>query len=225
MRAATVILVAAAVLGGCHSNAAPPRAALDCPSNMGGVLRLASAAADGEACAYEGANGFSMTLVRSPVQHDVAATLEPFEQLVLAGRPDEPITRLRVYAPGLVEVAAADGGESYALPVRSHLFMRDGENNVRMGPVRLAPAGGPGITRHQDTVTLKGPGPKTKRQGVIRGMTHRGDHAEGYRVLGYEAAGPVSGPLTVAVIRSRDAAQFDAIQGEIRRLVRRNGGA
>jgi len=49
---------------------------------------------------------------------------------------------------------------------------------------------------------------------------------DGYRFVGYQASGPKTGPLTVALVRSRDEMDHgDHLYRDIQRLVRRNGGA
>lgn len=49
---------------------------------------------------------------------------------------------------------------------------------------------------------------------------------DGYRVVGYQASGPKTGPLTIATVRSReDLEDGNRLYHDIQRLVRRNGGA
>lgn len=76
-------------------------------------------------------------------------------------------------------------------------------------------------------VRLAGEGLSRERNGVrATFIARRDDLPGGYRLVGYEAAGPKSGPLTVATVRSRsDMDNHGRLYNDIRRLVRRNGGA
>jgi hypothetical protein len=70
--------------------------------------------------------------------------------------------------------------------------------------------------------------PFTRRKGGLRAtfIAKRDNLPDGYRFVGYEASGPKTGPLTVAEVRSREAIDDgDHLYRDIRRLVRRNGGA
>jgi len=54
---------------------------------------------------------------------------------------------------------------------------------------------------------------------------YKGDDLPGgYRVVGYEAGGPKSGPITVAVVKSKESFDGDDIYNDVKRLVRKNGG-
>ena len=56
-------------------------------------------------------------------------------------------------------------------------------------------------------------------------ISSRKNAADGYRFVGYEAAGPKVGPLTVAVVKSKsEIDQDDRLYKAVRRLVRANGG-
>jgi hypothetical protein len=46
---------------------------------------------------------------------------------------------------------------------------------------------------------------------------------DGYKAVGYEAGGPKTGPLTVALVKSKSGDHHD-IFSDVKRLVRRNGG-
>ena len=45
----------------------------------------------------------------------------------------------------------------------------------------------------------------------------------GYKAIGYEAGGPLTGPMAVAVVRARGG-DHDSLVKDVQRLVRRNGG-
>jgi hypothetical protein len=76
-------------------------------------------------------------------------------------------------------------------------------------------------------VRLRGHPFARQRNGVrATFIAHRENLPGGYRVVGYEASGPKSGPLTVAIIRSHnDINDSGGLYGDVKRLVRRNGGA
>lgn len=70
--------------------------------------------------------------------------------------------------------------------------------------------------------------PFSRRKDGIRAtfIAKRDDLPDGYRFVGYEASGPKTGPLTVAVVRSHEEIDDgDHLYHDIQRLVRRNGGA
>jgi hypothetical protein len=57
-------------------------------------------------------------------------------------------------------------------------------------------------------------------------IAKRQDLPDGYRFVGYQASGPKTGPLTVAVVKSREELDHgDRLYRDIQRLVRLNGGA
>ncbi|HEV2531701.1 hypothetical protein [Phenylobacterium sp.] len=76
-------------------------------------------------------------------------------------------------------------------------------------------------------VRLRGQGFSRERNGLrATFIAKRENMPDGYRFVGYQASGPKAGPLTIAVVKSRDEI-FDGgrLYRDIQRLVRRNGGA
>lgn len=70
--------------------------------------------------------------------------------------------------------------------------------------------------------------PFSRRKEGIRAtfIAKRDGLPDGYRFVGYEASGPRVGPLTIALVRSREELNDgDHLYHDIQRLVRRNGGA
>ncbi len=66
---------------------------------------------------------------------------------------------------------------------------------------------------------------RTKRgiRATFISANHGG--ADGFRFVGYEASGPKTGPLTVAVVKAKtEIARDDEVARDVQRLVRRNGG-
>jgi len=76
-------------------------------------------------------------------------------------------------------------------------------------------------------VRLRGQGFSRERNGLRATFIAKRDNlADGYRFVGYQASGPKAGPLTIAVVRSRDdIGNGDRLYRDIERLVRLNGGA
>jgi hypothetical protein len=76
-------------------------------------------------------------------------------------------------------------------------------------------------------VRLRGYGFSQERNGLRATFIARRDNLpDGYRFVGYQAGGPKTGPLTVAVVKSRDElSDGGRLYRDIQRLVRRNSGA
>ena len=67
---------------------------------------------------------------------------------------------------------------------------------------------------------------RTKRgiRATFISTNHSG--ADGFRFVGYEASGPKTGPLTVAIVKAKSEIDHDdEVARDVQRLVRRNGGA
>lgn len=74
-------------------------------------------------------------------------------------------------------------------------------------------------------VRLKGEAFSRKKRGVRATFIHEGDLAGGYRFVGYEAAGPKAGPITVATVRAKTEIDHGGeVYKDVKSLVRRNGG-
>ena len=76
-------------------------------------------------------------------------------------------------------------------------------------------------------VRLRGQGFSRERNGLrATFIAKRENLPDGYRFVGYQAAGPKTGPLTIAIVKSRDEIDDgNRLYRDVRRLVRRNGGA
>lgn len=100
----------------------------------------------------------------------------------------------------------------------------DDDANVQIGPIHIQ-SGDEGSTVHiSRDVRLRGESLSRQKRGLRATFIVTGDQLpEGYRFIGYEAAGPKAGPLTVAVVKSRKSGR-DRISGDVTSLVRRNGG-
>lgn len=93
---------------------------------------------------------------------------------------------------------------------------------VQIGPLHIDANGEEAEIRVRRSVRLKGEALSPEKRGVRATYISR---SEGDRFVGYEAAGPKTGPLAVAVIRSKEHIQDgDGVYGDVKKLVRRNGG-
>ncbi|MBV8394020.1 MAG: hypothetical protein JOY81_12630, partial [Alphaproteobacteria bacterium] len=74
-------------------------------------------------------------------------------------------------------------------------------------------------------VRLRGESFSRERRGIWATFTSaQSDAGDGYGFVGYDAAGPKTGPLAVATVRARDSLdRHGRLYRDIQRLVRRNG--
>ena len=126
--------------------------------------------------------------------------------------------------------AGADGGDGTAtvnLPgIHIVANERDETANIRVGPITVN-AGDSGATiRIRRDVRLRGQALNPEKRGLRATFIYTGeDLPEGYRFVGYEAGGPKTGPITVAVVKSKlEGDAGSEIYPDVKRLVRRNGG-
>ena len=122
---------------------------------------------------------------------------------------------------------SADGTTRVNLP-GIHIVANDADDTARVqvGPLKID-AGGEGATiRMRRDVRLRGEALNPEKRGLRASFLYTGqDLPEGYRYVGYEAGGPKRGPITVAVVRSKaERHDGDEIYGDVKKLVRRNGG-
>jgi len=118
----------------------------------------------------------------------------------------------------------------------------DGDAHINLPGVRIdaegdnatVDIGGIHVNANQDQATmrmfrdvrLRGQAFSREKNGVRATFFARRDNLpDGYRFVGYQAAGPKTGPLAVAVVKSREASPGDRLYRDVARLVRRNGGA
>lgn len=103
---------------------------------------------------------------------------------------------------------------------------RDDTANVRVGPITVNAGDGAATIRMRRDVRLRGEALSREKRGIRATFIYTGeDLPQGYRFVGYEAGGPKAGPITVAVVRSKE--DHDAggeIYPDVKKLVRRNGG-
>ena len=103
---------------------------------------------------------------------------------------------------------------------------RDETANIRVGPLTVNAEDNAATIRIRRDVRLRGEALNPQRRGVRATFIYTGhDLPEGYRFVGYEAGGPKTGPITVAVVKSKlDDDVGSEIYPDVKRLVRKNGG-
>ena len=126
------------------------------------------------------------------------------------------------------KVVSAGNGETTRVDLPGlHISARDDNADVRVGGIRIN-ANDDDTTIHifRD-VRLRGEALSREKRG-IRATFISANKVDGsvYRYVGYEAAGPKTGPITVAVVKAKTEIDHDDdVARDVRRLVRRNGGA
>lgn len=210
----TALLLAAAlpvVLAACQQPKALTR--LDCPQTVGRLARV-SVAVDGKACAYRGEDDLAVDLRLARATTSPEAALLPFEQSLRAKvgvptPPDQPlVAKTEVDLPGL-HVRAGEGDDA----------------EVKLGPMTIKADDDGAQVRVSRDVRLKGQSLSREKNGFRATFLLAGDRLQnGYKVVGYEAAGARTGAFAIATYASKGKRQNLHIKGDLKRLVRRNGG-
>lgn len=212
----------ALVVGGCRAEATGPRTALDCPARSGG-LTLASAQPHGRTCIYRGAADSQVVLHLVAIPGAVPEALKPFEDEVWAGRRSAAVNWVKVTPQGEIKVTV-DGEPQVVLPKAVYPLVRDDQNDVLVGPLRVEGDPTFAVSQYERPMRLRGQQrPGARPEGMVRGLVHKSAWLPGgYRTFAYEAAGPTAGPMAVVLLRSR--ASLNELPADVRELVRRNGG-
>lgn len=107
-----------------------------------------------------------------------------------------------------------------------HINASDNDASVGIGGIRINANGNDESIHIIRDVRLRGEALSRQKRGIRATFFAVGKAgADGYRFVGYEAAGPKTGPLTVAVVKSKvELDNNDDVARDVRRLVRRNGG-
>jgi len=126
------------------------------------------------------------------------------------------------------KVVVAEGGSTTRVNLPGIQIEAD-ENedsaSIRIGPLHVNASGDEARIRIRRDVRLKGEALSREKRGV-RATFILGDRGgEQGRFLGYEAGGPKTGPLAVAVVRGAGKLDHsDEVYDDMKRLVRKNGG-
>jgi hypothetical protein len=198
---------------------------LDCPQSEGDLTRQA-AAADGKSCTYAGPDGAQVTLqVVALGGADASAALKPIEATLRSqvpaasassdasgeGRVDIDLPGIHIHASG--KDNDHDGGQ---VKIGRDVTITDGNTVVHDG------GGAVNIDAHDKGAEIR---IDESRDGIRRNFILASDTPgpSGFKVAGYDARGPRSGPLVVAsmLVKSDD---HDELSDDIRRLLRLNVG-
>lgn len=100
----------------------------------------------------------------------------------------------------------------------------NGKADVNVGMIHVN-AGEDGATvRMSRDVRLRGEALSPEKRGFRATYILAKDNLkDGWKAVGYEAGGPKTGPITVAVVKSKTGEHHDVF-GDVKRLVRRNAG-
>jgi hypothetical protein len=196
------------------------RTTLDCPASEGRLTRK-SVSADGRTCLYAAASGDQVSLRLLPVVSTPQAALAPIEQELQALAPPAADAS-RHATPDREGGVRSDHAQISAPGI--HVDANGGKAQVQIGSLHVDAQDGSAVVRNAREVRLRGEALAFERRGFRASyIVARDDLPHGLAAVGYEAAGPRRGPLTVAVVQisSRDG---DKIHHDVQRLVRRNGG-
>ena len=237
--AAAGVGVAALTLAACtpphprhHTEAALKTiAALDCPATQGDLTRK-SAATDGKTCLYGDDQGGEVTLqLVDLVGQDAIAALAPLETQLKAempavaaanaGAPGADKDRVDIDLPGIhihangndnatVQIAGGGSGQNVAVADQN------GHSRVTVAK--------PGVSvfAHDNgaEIRVNEPGSGVRRSFILASDT---PGPSGYKAVGYEARGPLGGPLVVASVKTKSD-DHDSMKDDMRDLLRLNVG-
>ena len=108
-----------------------------------------------------------------------------------------------------------------------HIDAEGDRANVHVGPIHVDANGETATVKMSKSVRLRGEAFAPTGSGIRASFIYAGEGlGGGYKYVGYEAAGPKTGPLAVAVVRSKAShTSRGDLYDDVKRLVRRNGGA
>ena len=105
-----------------------------------------------------------------------------------------------------------------------HINADDNKADVNVGMVHVNAGENGATVRMSRDVRLRGEAFSREKRGFrATFILARDDLKDGWKAVGYEAAGPKTGPIIVAVFKAHEGTRHD-VSDDIKRLVRRNGG-
>lgn len=224
--------------------------ALQCPEMQGVLTRKGSAQAGGKVCTYTGPKGAEVELhlvdlegepsseVLQSFEHQLARSLPQTLAEVRARQAKDAAKDAQVRAEEAEQAAAeaqAAAGESARVHLPGISIDAHGDKaRVRIGglSINADDTGGTVNVRSDDetvdiNATEAGAEVRTRSAGDATRSTWMltDDHAsnQGWRMVGYEARGPMGGPIVVATVRTKDGEQ-DAVLDAARALLTLNVG-
>jgi hypothetical protein len=125
------------------------------------------------------------------------------------------------------KVVSGDGETTSVDLPGIHISAQDDNADVRVGGIRINANDDESTIHIIREVRMRGEAFSRQKRGIRATFisTNKAD-PNGYRFVGYEASGPKTGPITVAIVKAKsEIDNDDDIARDVRRLVRRNGGA
>lgn len=190
---------------------------LDCPERQGGLKRTTTAS-DGLSCVYA-SNDAEVTLrLVSLNGAEPAAALAPIEAELKAILPDvktnppaSATDEVNINLPG-VSIQAGEQGAKVRAPGVEVNAVEGGGAEIRAGKNLTAAADGKGKGKGGDGVSAR---------YVLASDTSTGE----WKAVGYDARGPIGGPLVVGVVKARatDGGHNDVFE-DVEDLIRHNVG-
>lgn len=192
---------------------------LQCPDDMGPLIRKGSAMAEGSICTYAGPRGATVTLHLVKLDGEpVEAVLAKFEKVLIKGFPGHGSTLTKSDPVGDAEAAVAVEARGEDAEVRlpgMHIETEGDKASVRIGGIHIKAddsTGEASITSADDSVNVQahegGAEVRTKATGKATRtswiLTDSRGAAEGWKLVAYEARGPEGGPIVVATVKSKD---------------------
>ena len=105
-----------------------------------------------------------------------------------------------------------------------HINADNDKANVSVGGINVDARENGATVRMTRNVRLRGEAFSRQQNGFRSTyILAREDLKDGWKSVGYEAAGPKTGPITVAVFKAHEGRHRD-VSEDVKRLVRRNGG-
>jgi hypothetical protein len=124
-------------------------------------------------------------------------------------------------------VVSTDNDHAHVSLPGLHIDADDNNAKLDIGGMHIDANDETATFRMMRDVRLRGEAFSREKRGLRAFFLVKRDNLpDGYRFVGYSASGPKTGPLTVALVRSRDEVNHgDHLYRDIQRLVRLNGGA
>ncbi len=194
---------------------------LDCPDEQGALTRKA-ASADGRSCDYVGDNGAVVTLQLATLTNgDAGAVLDPLGTQLraeLPSAPEPPPT-----PAGATPAAKSGGTDKVDIDLPGVHIHADGDKaSVNAGGWGHHSGVKVDADDHGAEVHVEDQGGAGVHKVMILTADTPGPH--GYQVVGYEARGPLGGPIVVASVKAKDNDTHDDLLRDVRELLNRNVG-
>jgi hypothetical protein len=197
--------------------------ALQCPEVQGQLTRKGTAAEGGTVCRYVGPRGAEVELRLVKLDgRDVGTALGVFET-------DLRKTLPRAAAADAATAVADASGDQASVSAPGIRIEAEGDRaDVRIGSFRIqandgdaaVKAGEPGAESVSVQAGTDGAEVRVRVQGEATRATWlltdtRDEAVTGWRLVGYEARGPVGGPLVVALVHSKDENRDEAFDDAV----------